>query len=270
MRRIVGRIAASLLLLGILVAAIVGFEAATKAQHENIALAKMFDADALAHYRLKELAEKISFGLVKNEAKARLQKLRNLQESDEHRSRVYAAIAWGVMLLGLLVALLFLPKEEALAWMSLAALVMLSTGIAAPLLSVTIHKEIAYLGDVVLSFESKSLLGSVKALFAKGEWAVGGVIALFSLLLPYVKLLFFLVVALGHRHAFVAKAEQFLRRLGKWSMLDVFVVAIVVSYLGSADAQTSRATLHIGIFFFLAYVLLSLVASLYAERLVRR
>ncbi len=269
MKRMIGRITALLLLLGMLVAAIVGFEAATKAQQESMALAKMFDADALAHYRLKELAEKISFGLVKNEAKTRLQKLRSLQESDEHRSRIYAAVAWGVMLLGLLVALFFLSKAEALAWMSLAALLMLSVGIAAPLLSVTIHKEIAYLGDVVLSFESKSLLGSAKALFAKGEWAVGGTIALFSLFLPYLKLLFFLVVALGHRHAFVTKAERFLRQLGKWSMLDVFVVAIVVSYLGSTDAQTSRATLHVGIFFFLAYVLLSLIASLYAERLVK-
>jgi len=52
-------------------------------------------------------------------------------------------------------------------------------------------------------------------------------------------------------------------------MLDVFVVALLLVYLGSGKGGVTRSEIEIGLYFFLAYVLLSMTASLAAERMLR-
>ena len=54
---------------------------------------------------------------------------------------------------------------------------------------VTIHKEVEYLDDVVLSFESKGVIGSITKLFESGDAVVAIVILLFSVLVPVTKTL---------------------------------------------------------------------------------
>jgi uncharacterized paraquat-inducible protein A len=123
---------------------------------------------------------------------------------------------------------------------------------------------------VVLSFESKGILGSLQKLFDEGSVAVGGVILLFSGLLPAAKTLSLLFFSLFETRPFAAKMVRFFKALGKWSMLDVFVVALLVVYLGAGNGGTSRSEIEIGVYFFLAYVLLSMAASLAAERMLKQ
>ncbi len=57
--------------------------------------------------------------------------------------------------------------------------------------------------------------------------------------------------------------------VGKWSMTDVFVVAVLVSFLGTNSSETTAATLGVGVYFFAAYGVLAVAVGqlmLRAER----
>jgi uncharacterized paraquat-inducible protein A len=132
---------------------------------------------------------------------------------------------------------------------------------------VTIHKEVEYLGDIVLSFESKGVLGSVRKLHQSGDWIVAGVILLFSVIMPMLKTFSLLFVSLFMENKFSYKMVKFFKLIGKWSMVDVFVVAIFLVYLTANKGDVSRAEVEVGLYFFLAYVIVSMLVSLSADRL---
>jgi paraquat-inducible protein A len=81
----------------------------------------------------------------------------------------------------------------------------------------------------VANFEPRqfSLAGGIVHLFQEKEFFVGGLILLFSVIFPAVK-----IVALQlfiHRgRGNMAGALKVIEHLGKWSMLDVFVIAALV------------------------------------------
>lgn len=89
--------------------------------------------------------------------------------------------------------------------------------------------------DQVLFFQSKSILGVVKVLIStKGYQSVlvGGLIFLFSVIFPILKLISTsALVQSGRLHK--NKLVSFLAlKSGKWSMADIFVTAIFMSYIG--------------------------------------
>ena len=49
--------------------------------------------------------------------------------------------------------------------------------------------------------------------------------------------------------------------IGKWSMTDVFVVAVLLAFLALGDQGLTRAEVGPGLYFFAAYGVLSLVAG---------
>jgi len=53
---------------------------------------------------------------------------------------------------------------------------------------------------------------------------------------------------------------NFVHIIGKWSMADVFVVGVLIAYLGTQSNTNIEATLHSGFYYFLAYCLISLAA----------
>lgn len=52
-------------------------------------------------------------------------------------------------------------------------------------------------------------------------------------------------------------------------MADVFVVATFLVYLSGSKGEMSRAEVQMGLYFFLAYVILSMIASLSADKMLR-
>lgn len=102
--------------------------------------------------------------------------------------------------------------------------------------------------------------GSV-GLLREGEWFVGGIVLLCSVVLPLLKLTGIVALCLGerfssrHRAAFYRAVEV----TGRWGMLDVLLVAVVVAWVKVGDlvqVSAGRAA-----FAFTVLVLLSLVAS---------
>jgi hypothetical protein len=119
---------------------------------------------------------------------------------------------------------------------------------------------------------TRSMWGTVEELARTGNIAVAILIVFFSLVIPVFKLI---VQALS-----VLVRSANLRRqllwvngsLSKWSMADVFVMALLIAFMAGraseqvGDLLTMDAQLEPGFYYFLAYCLFSIAASITLSR----
>ena len=139
--------------------------------------------------------------------------------------------------------------------------VFLLVGLLAPILTVVAHEEIAFLGRVVLQFESKGIITTIHKLFLVENYFIASLLLLFSVLLPVLKILLSLI-AVQFGHSRMRRASVLLVKvIGRWSMTDVFVVAVLLAFLTADTAQITDASLGQGLYFFAAYGLLSIAAG---------
>ena len=127
------------------------------------------------------------------------------------------------------------------------SLVLLAAGLALPALSV---------GNILYR-SHYSILQGTWAFWQSGKYFLFVAVGAFSVLLPSAKILLcaFVWFAVPRGDANAAKLVRLLCLVSKWSMLDVFIIALTVlvlegSLIGSAD-------IHIGIVAFASAVLLS-------------
>ncbi|MCD6212694.1 MAG: paraquat-inducible protein A [Sulfurovum sp.] len=262
----------SLLTLMLATMVFLGYNAYTQAkayEKTTSALVSQMSAKKLAEFQLKELAETFSLGFYENDKKKNLEQLRILGEEHKKKSQKYT-LYFILLLLGILGSYFLLSLRAFTFFGSLASLVTLVFGLITPIMMVTIHKEVEYLGDVVLSFESKGVIGSISKLFENGDAVVAIVILLFSVLIPTVKILSLLFVSVFMKSKFAHGIVKFFKMIGKWSMVDVFVVATFLVYLTVDKGDVSRAEVEVGLYFFLAYVIVSMLVSLSADRMLHR
>jgi len=106
------------------------------------------------------------------------------------------------------------------------------------------------------------VLDGVASLFAHGDWVVGVVVLLCSIVFPLGKLLAILVLAggglvlAGHHRALTYRIVEW---TGRWGMLDVLVVALLVAVLKLGDlVEVSPGP---GALAFATVVVLSLIAT---------
>ena len=107
-----------------------------------------------------------------------------------------------------------------------------------------------------------SLLVGVQALFAEGHLLVGAIVLVFSVILPVFKLAALLFLSqrrwqLQHRHR--ALTYRIVEHLGRWGMLDVLLVAVMVAFIKLGGLVEFGA--GSGLIMFALFVLLSLCAS---------
>jgi len=139
--------------------------------------------------------------------------------------------------------------------------IFLLVGLLAPILTVVAHEEIAVLGRVVLQYESKGIITTIHKLYLVDNYFLASLLLLFSVLLPVLKILLSLL-ALGLRHSRARRTSVVLiKAIGRWSMTDVFVVAVLLAFLTADTAQLTDATLGPGLYFFAGYGLLSIAAG---------
>ena len=138
-----------------------------------------------------------------------------------------------------------------------------------------LHSVIAQLqvqGNVLVFSSTRSLLGTMHELIAHGHQFVGILIGLFGVVIPLIKIMLTtLSVFLP-----VQKSKTALLNissvLGKWSMSDVFVMALMVAFLainaneGSINTVQMSAELGRGFYFFAAYCLLAIAAGQLMQR----
>jgi hypothetical protein len=135
----------------------------------------------------------------------------------------------------------------------------------------------------VLFYESKSIMGVVKVLFSQtgaDSLAVGALILCFSILFPVTKLASTGIHLLSKRRVAENRFIKFFAfQSGKWSMADVIVIAILMTYIGLnglLDNQlaelniksntltvitTNNTALQPGYIIFISFVLYGLILS---------
>lgn len=233
------------------------------------ALSRLETPEEKTDTMIKGWMETLSLGLYSGASDKAYERRQLAQVAGYHRERVIVASA---SLAGLSVAfiaiLIGLQRRGQRTFRSVilhlhgVAGVCLLVGLAAPMLTIIAQREMAVLGNVVLQFETKSILGTVRDLFAHDSFFVAILLTLFSIVVPVMKLVVSMF-ALGTRSGRAHDAcINFLRAIGKWSMTDVFVVAILLAFLANKSNELTDARLGPGLYFFAAYGLLSMVGSM--------
>jgi paraquat-inducible protein A len=115
-----------------------------------------------------------------------------------------------------------------------------------------------------------SLVSVVRELYLANEVILASVVLIFSIVFPFLKLLYLLALY-SVRHVRPDQSAKWLKRLswlGKWSMLDVLVLALVVFYAKATNL--ADATSMPGIFLFAAAVILTMIATAMIEHDIER
>ena len=110
-----------------------------------------------------------------------------------------------------------------------------------------------------------SILSAVEALYVDKEYFLAGLIGLFSIIIPVCKLTFLLTVSTLSAKLPVnrERALERLESLGKWSMMDVLVLALMVFYV-NASSLADAAALP-GVYCYAGSVFLTMVAYAIAK-----
>jgi paraquat-inducible protein A len=140
-----------------------------------------------------------------------------------------------------------------------AALLLFGTGIFFPFFHVT---KFWVFDDAV------SVVGGIITLFRQGEYFLFAVLTLFTLVFPCVKLGLLAIVWLERAHdlARVRRLHGWVESLGKWSMLDVFVVAILIVAMKSAAVADIQ--IGVGLYLFTFSVVATQFASAWVAGLL--
>jgi len=124
------------------------------------------------------------------------------------------------------------------------------------------------LKELVFWKHTFSILSGIQNLFKEGHYFLSVIIFLFSVVFPIAKLatlgtLWFARLPRRKRLFLL----RWLGALGKWSMLDVFIVAIMIVI--SMTSGLMSAEPHVGIYIFGASIMLSMIATMRMNRLSR-
>lgn len=205
-------------------------------------------------------------------------------------------ILWSILALMLGALLCFLASQYisfniSMLWLTVYSTIFLIGGLSLPMIDLdarlsevdmSIMDEAVHFDEQVLYFQSKSIFDVTETLL-KGNGLdlkiVGLLILLFSIVLPLLKMILttlYLFVQKSRNNKFI---ETIIFYLGKWSMADVFVVAIFMSYIGFQGLINSQlgdmsqqsaayrletvnySKLSPGIIYFTIYVVLSVAMS---------
>ena len=115
-----------------------------------------------------------------------------------------------------------------------------------------------------------SVVGGLMTLFQEREYFLFTVLTLFTIVFPLVKLGLLGIIWLEREHdlARVRRLHHRVESLGKWSMLDVFVVAILIVVMKSAAVADIR--ISTGLYLFTFSVIFTQFATAWLDRLLRR
>ncbi|NIR81711.1 MAG: paraquat-inducible protein A, partial [Gammaproteobacteria bacterium] len=106
------------------------------------------------------------------------------------------------------------------------------------------------LGRVVLQYESKGIITTIHKLHLVGNYFLAALLFVFSVLLPVLKIVLS-IAALGLGHSRTRRTSVLLvKAIGRWSMTDVFVVAVLLAFLTAETAQLTDASVGPGLYFF--------------------
>jgi len=106
------------------------------------------------------------------------------------------------------------------------------------------------------------ILGGIADMLAHGQWLIGVLVLVCSVVIPLLKLSGLLAISLGNKRLNChqrARTHRLIEWTGRWSMIDVLLVAVLVAVLKLGDLV--KVEIGSGLYAFTACVVLSLAAS---------
>ncbi len=145
------------------------------------------------------------------------------------------------------------------------SLVFFAIGISCPVLTAAVKGQHMLVGGFVIETDSKGIVTTVRTLFHSGNWMISALLAGFSIGIPIFKGGAVLVTLLQTSTAQREKVGRLLEAIGKWSLTDVVVAAVLLAVFSlnaikSADGGVT-AVPRFALGFFIAYCVLAAVTS---------
>ena len=137
----------------------------------------------------------------------------------------------------------------------LISFVLLFFGVTEPMMTISAE----YAGQEVFKYK-QSILQAVETLYDEGFYLVSFLILFFSVMIPVLKGVVILWVFFFGEVSGKTSAHNFIFRIGRWSMADVFAVGAFIAYLGSKASSMLDANLEIGFYYFTGYCIVSLLS----------
>jgi uncharacterized paraquat-inducible protein A len=122
-------------------------------------------------------------------------------------------------------------------------------------------------GEISAYNKTQSILGTVQELASNNNLFVAALVGLFSIVIPSLKLLLQLLYCCLPLNGLKQKLGLVICALSKWSMVDVFVIALILTYLAgnahgkSGELLVMNTQFGEGFWYFSAYCIFAIIAS---------
>ena len=255
----------------------------------------------MAVLRLDELMEKYEVEDLKSFNQKTSIAIINLQEQTYFYTYILLSIILIFLVLWWLLRNLKVVHTPLFIISVLVSLVILFAGITAPMIEIDarfrsinfmlVGEQITF-NDQVIFFQSKSILEVIGILFDTRKvdsFFVGLLILVFSIVFPVGKLISTQIFLAGSEITRKNKILKFFAfKSGKWSMADVYVIAVFMAYIGFqgildnqlsnldmetdtlVSISTNKTSLQPGFIIFIGFVLFSLILSSILKRITAR
>lgn len=155
-------------------------------------------------------------------------------------------------------------RRRLLQHLVVASVLLLALGLWAPMLTLEVRYDVPVVGSVTIDSTTRGLLHTAAEFLTSEQWPVGAIVLVFSVVVPIVKLV--LMQAALLRERWDGRIAEWLSGIGKFSMLDVFVAAVTVFLFASGTSGATNARADVGLYYFTAYCVASLAASVLMHR----
>jgi len=209
---------------------------------------------------------------------------------------LYLILALGVFIILCFVAGKVIGFQLMIGALTIGSIVLLILGVSLPMIDIDarlnsfdfqLFEEPITFDEQIIYYQSKSIVEVTQTLWEGQGWdlkLVGLLVLMFSIVFPFLKLLLSGGYVLTKKISESRLAQNIIFHLGKWSMADVFVVAMFMAYIGFYGIITTQlgsiernqggfaietinySRLSPGAFFFTAYTVLSIFISILINR----
>lgn len=155
------------------------------------------------------------------------------------------------------------PVISALTTVSLIALI---TGLFSPVVQIVIYRDMPLIGSVVFEYQSKSIVSSITTLYEIGSVVVATAIILFSIINPIAKSISMGIIGVMGYGVISRRILLFIKAIGPWSMADVFITGLLLAFFAIGQDGLTHSEIQSGLYFFMGYVILSIVSSILLAR----
>ena len=127
-------------------------------------------------------------------------------------------------------------------------------------------------GTVEVFESTRSLIGTMSELISHDHIIVGLLIGLFGIIIPLIKIILIIMSEFTPSLENKTRLLKISSLLSKWSMSDVFVMAIIVAFMAINTNEQSiapiemNAELGMGFYYFAIYCLLAITANQLLEK----